>query len=86
MFSLRADGTFKCDLDGTDIASYEEAEEVSGALLGLRDEVRAVLRARPGHSTAGAAGQEASVAMPTVKPRRPAERALSDSRSTSDSP
>jgi hypothetical protein len=48
VFTVNAEGKWFCDLNPSDVASHEEAEEISGAILGLRDEIRAVLLARRG--------------------------------------
>jgi hypothetical protein len=42
-FHLKADGYFLCDLNPSDVASSEEAEWLSRAVLALRDEIRLLL-------------------------------------------
>jgi hypothetical protein len=44
VFTLRANDDWHCDLDGCDgITNHDEAEDISGTLFLMRDEIRAVL-------------------------------------------
>jgi hypothetical protein len=45
-FLLRDDDTWFLDLDSSDIDNFAEADKLSRAALGFRDEIRAELKAR----------------------------------------
>ena len=45
-FELRADGTFRCHLDGAEVTDADEAETIARIVLTLREEIRVVLLGR----------------------------------------
>ncbi len=45
IFSLTPDGCYMhCDLDASDVSTYEEADDLAQCVLALREEIKALLR------------------------------------------